>query len=74
MESERDHRGAVLASREARECLLSVNELLVREEALRAGSGGELSITASKRRIMAIRPKAYELTMSDRPLRTDVVR
>ena len=44
MESEGDHRGAVLASREARECLLSANELLARAEALKAGSGGELVV------------------------------
>lgn len=37
MESEGDRRGAVLASREARECLLSANELLARAEALKAG-------------------------------------
>src|SRR5262249_31561608 len=30
MEEQGDYRGAVLASREARECLLSANELLVR--------------------------------------------
>ncbi|HKW35862.1 MAG TPA: hypothetical protein VJN92_22845 [Candidatus Acidoferrum sp.] len=34
MEEQGDYRGAVLAAREARECLLSANELLAR-----AGSG-----------------------------------
>jgi hypothetical protein len=38
MESDGDYRGAVLASREARECLLSANELLARAEALK-GAG-----------------------------------
>ena len=37
MESECDYRGAVLASREARECLLSANELLARADALKDG-------------------------------------
>lgn len=37
MESEGDRRGAVPASREAQECLLSANELLARAEALKAG-------------------------------------
>lgn len=36
MESDGDYRGAVLAAREAQECLLSANELLARAEALKA--------------------------------------
>ena len=38
MEEQGDYRGAVLAAREAREALLSANELLEKAEALRAGS------------------------------------
>lgn len=45
MEADGDYRGAVLASREARECMLSANQLLERAEALKsAGSGGEMLI------------------------------
>lgn len=44
MESDGDYRGAVLAAREARECLLSANELLARADALKAGSGGEMLV------------------------------
>ena len=45
MEADGDYRGAVLASREARECLLSANELLARAEALKAaGSSGEMLV------------------------------
>ena len=36
MEADGDYRGAVLAAREARECLLSANELLARAEALKS--------------------------------------
>ena len=41
MEEQGDYRGAVLAAREARECLLSANELLARAEALKNASPGE---------------------------------
>jgi len=44
MESEGDYRGAVLASREARECLLSANELLARAEALKSAGTGEMLV------------------------------
>src|SRR5215472_13148681 len=41
MESEGDYRGAIVAAREARECLLSLNELLTKAE---VGSG-EIKVT-----------------------------
>jgi len=45
MESDGDYRGAVLAAREAQECLLSANELLARAEALKAaGNSGEMVV------------------------------
>ncbi|HKE35576.1 MAG TPA: hypothetical protein VKB66_10245 [Candidatus Acidoferrum sp.] len=44
MEADGDYRGAVLAAREARECLLSANELLARAEALKSGGPGEMIV------------------------------
>lgn len=44
MEEQGDYRGAVLAAREARECLLSANELLARAEALKGAGPGEMVI------------------------------
>lgn len=41
MEAEGDHRGSVVALREARECMESLGEMLAKAEALKAGSGGE---------------------------------
>src|SRR5215469_15875657 len=41
MESEGDYRGAIVAAREARECLLSLNELLTKAE----GGSGEIKVT-----------------------------
>ena len=41
MESEGDYRGAIVAAREARECLLSLNELLTKAE----GGSGQIIVT-----------------------------
>src|SRR5215472_19334841 len=39
MEAEGDHRGSVVALREVRECMESLDDMLARAEALKAGSG-----------------------------------
>ena len=44
MESDGDYRGAVLAAREARECMLSANELLARAEALKSAGPSEMVV------------------------------
>ena len=44
MEAEGDHRGSVVALREARECMESLGEMLARADALKAGSGGEMLV------------------------------
>ena len=44
MEAEGDHRGSVVALREARECMESLGEMLAKAEALKAGSGGEMLV------------------------------
>lgn len=41
MEEQGDYRGAVLAAREARECILSANELITKAGAFKAGGTSE---------------------------------
>ena len=44
MELEGDHRGSVVALREVRECMESLDDMLARAEALKAGNGGEMLV------------------------------
>ncbi len=42
MEAEGDTRGSVIVLREVRECMESLDEMLARADALKAGNGGEM--------------------------------
>jgi hypothetical protein len=64
MEADGDYRGAVLATREARECLLSANELLVTAEALKgAGRTDALGPVSAHHLIAHLMRQSYGLRM-----------